>query len=386
MDPADSPFTWSSKTRPILKPGVQPTGPGVREQITKIVDHLRSEMEHIRVSNHSIEVTMAALETIQQRHPRPADTEATEPVPLTRSDLKEYMRMKREQMSPGLLAPSDLASDSSGEFEDVAPVASSTDDPESIVVDERDGSVLEATSTASSQAMTEVSSTGLGDVVPSDDIISDDSSDGTEISSTGLAREQSGTPSPPLPTPLGVIRQKITDGTEISTKGFPGEQSWTPSPPSPTPPGVIRQKTTARLGPIRFPSRQRPMPMAVNLPSTPSLPDSSSPHHSTGTSSGSSIIATSPIPQVTQLRRGLKPPRTAAAADILDLTLSHQEAAAGKSGAVQTSGSKHSKVHTKQADGAARLNQRPAGPIAFNAVAGPSGSRGILDLTLPDSS
>lgn len=288
--PEDTATLWSQRTRPILQPGLQPAAPGVRENTTKLLDYLRSEMENIRFSNHSLEVTMGALELIGQRNPRPAEADRTLPVPLTVSDIQEFLRMKREQHSPSPLAFADPRSDSAN-------------------TDYRTGGELDVepgqrtTSTASSQALTEVSYTGIGDIVPSDDTIPDDSLDGTSIDSTALDvwgpddNSQLQTPSGHAPTP----RQ----GQVRVIPQYAGGQS---------------------RGPVKFPSRQHPMPFVLGLVNTPSVADPSSSQadqHLPSSASSSSVEATSPIPQTStpRTRSGPHARRGAAAGDILDLTL-----------------------------------------------------------------
>lgn len=297
--PQDTPTVWSQQTRPILKSGLQPAAPGVRETTTKLLDYIRSEMENIRFSNHSLEVTMAALESIGQRYPRPADAARILPIPLTVPEIEEFLRMKREQHSPSPLgfANPDSASDD-------------TDIPAAGNVDEVD-SGQRTTSTASSQALTEVSSTGLGDIVPSDDTIPDDLSDGTSIDSAGLDVWESGgasqnrTPTGRTPTHRGQVR--------VIPQYVGAQSRW----------------------PARFPSRQNPMPFVLGLVNTPSVGDPSSSqvdqHLPSSSASSSSVEATSPVPQTTMsTQRYRATPRSGsgshghrhvAAGDILDLTL-----------------------------------------------------------------
>lgn len=354
MEPADAESMWSTRTRPILKIGLQPTAPGVREQLTKLIDHVHSEMEDIHFSNHSIEVTMAALETIQQRHPAPAAADNTKAVTLNAQDLEEFLRMKREQVSPGPLSFRDPESGTEDDMEHGGSTTAPEDNNEDQVEMEEDnrvGRTRDTTSTASSQAFTEVSSTGLGDIIPSDDMLSDDSSEGTSIASSGLDFE----------------------GPELAaTTPDPSGGSLTPTIPTHT--------AASFRGPVKFPSRQRPMPFALGLVDTPSPSDALTPPVSEGpshpqprssSSSDSSVEATSPVPIVASQtkRTRSKATRQQPASEVIDLTAPTRtmRSAAG--------GSKH--INPAPAGTSTRQN---TGSKAASGAAR-SGGRGVMDIT-----
>lgn len=284
----------------------------MRQQITKVLDHLRSELESLEFSNASIELTMAALQTIQDRHPPAPSVERG--APLTRAEIAEYMKLKREHISPGnsIFAiegeyewagsegadeAGDLDMDADGEDaandSEMEPEAR---DAAGHLNMEREGAdevndlemgphSADEDETRSIDSGTDISSTGLNNILPSERNIDDD-----EPHSESLGPEDS----------------EDSDATTMSSQGF--SLASTPAVRSalqtPRQAGVSTNHRVHFRGPVKLPSRLRPMPYAPA-----SLQTSTSTSKSTKSNSSSPIIATSPVPQVTKSSRNVQAPR-----------------------------------------------------------------------------
>lgn len=308
-------------TRPIFDADLQPEDRTLRQQVNKVLDHLRSELESLEFSNAALELTMAALQTIQDRHPLGPIVE--QGVPLTRKEIAEYMMLKRENISPSnSIFASEIHSAASGDHDDrtgsegesvegnlymesegvhgtndvemgpEAPNAMGGLDMESEGDDEAnnvemgseaeqefEGTDEDETRSVDS-GMTDISSTGLNAAQPSD------------RNNDDLDEES-----------LGTQDSEDSDGTTISSQGF--SLASTPAMLSAVQTPMQAGVSTAYFrGPVKFPSRLRPMPYAPDSLETPT-----STSKTTKSRSSSPIIATSPVPQVPKLSRIVKASR-----------------------------------------------------------------------------
>lgn len=312
----------------------------MRMQLTKVIDYLRSELEDIRFSNVSLEITMAALERIQARHTGPAAREGERTGPLTRTEIKEYFRMKREMVSPrsSIFADSRAASEQSD---------SDIEMESNEVTTDADGAVTEMRSHDHTLGSgTNISIAHSQPTHPEPQDTDDDSDADTDISSEGLTNV--------LPSEHNVEDSSVelgssdsdTEGTAISSAGFSMESDT--QTPTATPAKVVAAAPVPRLrGLVKFPSRENPMPYLVGLPS--SLPSrsplivASDPYPRVpGTDlkrrkSDSPIVTAGPIPMPTRgyagsvprpsgptEQKGKQPTRSQGLeADVIDLTTTH---------------------------------------------------------------
>lgn len=142
-------------------------GRNKRDQLTNILDTVSSEIEDIRYNTEHMKNVMAALEGIEQRNP---------PVPgmasaLNADEIREFLRMKREQSSPSVpshsptTAPGNLSSRQSNpaSLTDV----SSTDTEHMLVDSEETGTLSQHSDTR--HDLTDVSSGGLSLVDSTED-------------------------------------------------------------------------------------------------------------------------------------------------------------------------------------------------------------------------
>lgn len=299
----------------------------MRMQLVKVVDYLRSEIEDIRFSKTSLEVTMAALEQIQARHSEPAVPGGPRTEPLTQAEIQEYLRLKREQESPGL------------SFFEGSHRGFSDDNRSDITMGAGEASVGPVNAGLDVEMELSGLAPGAGNDCPSpleepgsrtNDENADDDSD-TDISSQGLTVVLASEPH------LDDASEELGSEdsyTSMSSTGFSLEPASESQPVSSPPAPAPAVRAPRFRGPVKFPSRENPMPYCIgphpSLSRSPSLIASEPYPVLPGPSverrtSDSPVVATSPIPMPT---RGYisQAPRTPSArvdsgTDILDLTI-----------------------------------------------------------------